>query len=407
MFYDYFEFDESSGCNDSDVTGVTVNCHILDVYSPRKLPLKQEQENVVGEKDPTGIGPIAVCLTANSTLFSVLNAQQYNPPAPRLFQPRARAVSGRFAQRMVRPTVATSPVMAIQEGQPMETIQGESFVEGTEIRSIPGEEIILDDGAYFEEGAYIEGGYDDCGGCGGHGCFECGPAVDPRDCTLPDDCWIGGLGGLLCNTEFFTGVQGFRNQVFSEQSIPTRHTGNFGFHAGFNTGLPLYKLTCGLVSGQVGFNFVGSNYRSNDLFTGGDRRQTFFTAGLFRRVDYGLQFGAVADVLHEEYLTDRDVVQIRSELSYVWPIGHSVGFRFAKNVQDAQGNFGEFLPEINAQSINWYNLFLRRACSHGGYCDFYLGRSDRTTHHYRVKIRPAAGIQNRPANRIHLHDSGQ
>lgn len=240
------------------------------------------------------------------------------------------------------------------------------------------EDIIMEDG-YFEHADGCGCG-DCCGdvGCGGRGCgncFECGPTYDPRDCGIAEDCWLSGLGGLFCNSEFFIGAHSFKNQVFSLQdTIGNQDNCNFGFHGGFNTGLPLYKLTCGLVSGQFGVSYAGSNF-TEGIFDRGDLQQTFVTFGLFRRVDYGLQFGAVADVLREVDQIERDVVQVRSELSYVWPAGHNFGFRFTRNVQDDNGMLGGFI-DINSTSLNWYNLFYRHACCNGGYSEFFLGRTD-------------------------------
>ncbi len=314
---------------------------------------------------------IAGCLTLCASLASMLAAQQLNPPAPRLFRPQARAVSGRMAQRSMRPMQAGFQQGDAGQYEVIDSGVGTIYSEAPQMSGMPMDEMIIEDD-YFEQG--------DCNQCGGggDGCFSCGPTCDPRDCDIAADCWLNGLGGLFCNSEIFIGAHSFKNQVFQlGDTIGGPEDCNFGFHAGFNTGLPLYKLTCGLVSGQIGVSYVTSNY-SNGLFSPGDRQQTFFTAGLFRRVDYGLQFGAVADVLREPDLLDRDVVQVRSELSYVWPVGHSFGVRFTRNVQDSALLMGGIMNPVNnnAQSINWYNLFYRHACCAGGFNDFFIGRTD-------------------------------
>jgi hypothetical protein len=317
----------------------------------------------------------AICLAVCSWLTSTLAAQQTTPYAPGIQQPRSRAVSSRYQPRMMRPA---------SQGQVIHPVAKASFgTPYTQQMVIEGS----DDGYIVDEG--FSDYPDDCGGCGHCAactscfggteadCYNCGPAIDPRDCDVAEDCWLRGLGGLLCNTEFSFGAQGFKNQVFATPGANRAPENcSFGLYTGFNTGLPLYKVTCGVVSGQVGLNYVQSNFEDG-FFSTSDRQQTFITAGLFRRVDYGLQFGTVADILNESWIGDLEVVQIRGELSWVWTSGQTFGFRLTRNVQDDTQTIGDtMVPATNAQAMDQYRLFYRYACCNGGYAEATYGRSD-------------------------------
>src|SRR5439155_14079823 len=102
------------------------------------------------------------------------------------------------------------------------------------------------------------------------------------------------------------------------------------FHEGFNWGIPI----AGFLSGQWGANWTQSNF-SGSYFTTDNRNQIFFTAGLFRRVDWGFQGGLVFDYLHDEWDYSADLGQLRGELSWLWCNCNEVGFWFAVGVHDA------------------------------------------------------------------------
>jgi len=331
---------------------------------------------------------VLTCLITCCGLVSQLDAQQQQrtPAAPRLFNPQDRAISSQYQPRFMRPASSASGGQVINDGyvgQPAMMnggmVQG-GMMQGQTIGA-PVSDVIIADGGYvndgYIEGGFVDGGCDSCGDSCGGDCGGCGPLFDPRDCGVNQDCWFGGLGNILCNTEYFAGVHAFKHQVFQDpQGRPQPENCSFGAHFGFNTGLPLYNLTCGLLSGQVGVNWVNSNLEDGVLATG-DRQQTFVTAGLFRRVDYGLQFGAVADILHEEYVSTLDIVQMRAELSWVFGGGSNFGFRWTDNVQDDDGFIGgTFLPRISGQAIDTYRLFYRMNFCNAGYFELFGGKSD-------------------------------
>lgn len=328
----------------------------------------------------------AACLAVVWLPCSQLDARQSVPAGMGGQEPVPRAVSQRYTPRHMRPTSGNMPVQTAQRGNyPVERTGYGRPVTQEVIEPAAESAQVVEEGftshEYFDDGYEIAGDDYGCGRCptclGGSqaDCYNCGPAVDCRDCGVPDDCWMKGLGGILCNSEYFFGAHGFKNQLFRGQTANFNQDNcGFGLHTGFNSGLPLYWLTCGLVSGQIGANVVHSNFEDGFLALG-DRQQTFFTAGLFRRVDYGLQFGAVVDVLSEDWITEFDVAQMRSELSWVWAGGSTLGFRWNANIQDDFERIGDV--ELNGvQAIDNYRLFYRFACCEGGYAEAFYGRTD-------------------------------
>jgi hypothetical protein len=186
---------------------------------------------------------------------------------------------------------ATIGTSIINSTQP--EIVSEGVVEGDIIyEDVPGELSMLD-----AKGA-------DC--CGGAACVQC--------CLIP--CPVISLD----NTELFAGVQGFTG--------PTNRgeTGSFGFHEGFNWGFP-FPCTAGAIGAQFGLRATQANL-SYAEFTDSMRSQLFLTGGLFRRVDWGLQGGLVFDYLSEDWYANYDVVQLRGEISWVFPCQHELGFWF-------------------------------------------------------------------------------
>ncbi len=217
-------------------------------------------------------------------------------------------------------------------------------------------------------GNYFEGSYDNCGGC-------CPPANDCRDCMIDEDCWGKGLGGLLYNTEYFFGAQGFTSPGFLVNGNRSGDDSSFGLHTGINMGLPLRHLTCGLVSGQLGARVVHSNF--NGVTYAPERReQVFVTAGLFRRVDYGLQFGVVYDYLNETWFYDMTTMQIRSDLSWVWYGGSQLGFRFARGIGNDFVNV-PFSPSIRGTVLDNYRFYYQHAHACGGFTEFSAGWAGR------------------------------
>jgi len=231
-------------------------------------------------------------------------------------------------------------------------------------------------GAVVESDCGCDGG---CSSCG-VSYFDAGDGCCGRGGCPPGDCWLGGLGGLLYNGEYFAGATGFQNALFEHPGFSNRllRDSSFGFHTGMNFGIPLCKLTCGVLSGQFGVRNVQTNFRGGE-FSDENRDQNFVTMGLYRRVDYGLQFGVVADVLHEDWFTETTTVQVRADLGWVFGGGSTFGFRYADNVQDdvQPGRIdGIDFADIRTFSEDWYRFYLRHDAAGGGYGEMFFGWTD-------------------------------
>jgi len=181
-----------------------------------------------------------------------------------------------------------------------------------------------------------------CGGCGGPCGAECGEVVGPCDpcpavpyCLLPVPCFS--MENLTLNA----GVHGTKGPRSGEYGVQ----GSFGFQEGVNWGAPVWLLPNMGIGMQYGFQAMQSNFSDFE-----DREQYFLTSGVFRRVDCGLQMGVVMDYLRDEWVTNVDIVQIRGELSWVYPCRHEWGFTFATNAQADLGWYSE----------DTYTFFYRR-----------------------------------------------
>lgn len=311
---------------------------------------------------------------------------------------RAQAQAGRSGGRMMQ---ASSGGYVPQHLQNSEMIYDGSVVGGQIVDGYSGGEVIYGDGdmlggSVIHDGAVIDDSYgldagcsscssgcDSCGVTGGY--FEgggCESGCCNRGGCPPGPCWINRFGNAFRNGEFFGGAVAFQSPLFTVpgQGVPVDEDqlasdSSFGFYGGFNLGIPLCRLSCGLLSGQFGIRSVNTNFDGNE-FTHEDRRQIFVTTGVYRRVDYGLQFGAVADILHEEWFTETDLVQIRADLGWVYPAGHVLGFRYATGVQDelTEGAFNgrDFTDMFHTTDDN-YRLYYRHAASWGGWGEAFVG----------------------------------
>lgn len=231
------------------------------------------------------------------------------------------------------------------------------------------------------------------GNCGG-GCSSCGDIGDSffdddccgrGGCSSDMPCWMGRFGKVFRRGQYFGGFTSFRSGLYTRpQSVDPSLVGNglndfvddssHGTYGGFNLGLPLCRLSCGLFSGQFGVRSVNTNFGGAE-FTPDDRNQLFMTAGFFRRVDYGLQLGIAADVLREEWYSNVDLVQIRGDVGYVWPSGTTFGFRFANNIQDdpAIGIFDGIESQQTVTTSDWYRFYLRHDIKTGGFGECFAG----------------------------------
>ncbi len=205
---------------------------------------------------------------------------------------------------------------------------------------------------YILEGEEF-GGYEygaPCASCqgGGGGC-NCGYGVEPGCGCAGQGCG-GGVGCGSCvgapgpdywcfpvclprfkDLTIWGGVHGFRGPrdfYAPGVSVPgSRSDSNFGFQTGFNLSgrAPLVGLVFPELSYQLGYQAVGSRL-SGTVNDTSDRSQQFVTAGFFRQVQSGFQYGLVWDMVNDDLHMEHDIHQIRYELSLKSPQGREIGF---------------------------------------------------------------------------------
>ena len=185
----------------------------------------------------------------------------------------------------------------------------------------------------------VAGDCDSCGGdasCCGQGCGQCVDCCGNWNSCGPVPLCVLLPRPRLDTLELTAGVQAYTGP------LNRGGTGSFGFHEGFNFALPLFCTDC--ICGQIGALWTQSNL-DGCLISEDERNQTFVTAGLFHRADWGLQFGVVFDYLHDEWDYELDLGQVRGELGWRYCGCHEVGFRFASGVNEGFSQFNQIAAE--------------------------------------------------------------
>ena len=214
-------------------------------------------------------------------------------------------------------------------------------------------------------------------GCGlvdpGCGIADPGCGVADPSCGIPDCGSCVGLPGpdywcipvcfpRLKDVTFWGGVHGFRGP---RDFIPQgQSNSNFGFQEGVNLSgrAPFVGFLFPELSYQLGYQAMQSRLSGTATSTE-DRGQQFLTAGLFRRTQAGLQFGAVFDSMTDD-LDDRITLnQVRYEISLKTPRGRELGFWGASSTNDAVSD------GVTFATIDQYNIFYR-----WNFKDGYQGR---------------------------------
>lgn len=266
-----------------------------------------------------------VAPTQSAAVSSPPRAEQAAKPAHAVAQPtatpepvgngaRAAVATNSGTRGAVQPTAHTVRMRQPSYIPPHESVMlGETSMSGSELATptVPGPPV--PDELLFDSMGPVLGGKS-CGKCTGKGCNDC--------CLIPCPPWS------LANVELFVGTQGFNGPINRGGS------GSFGFHEGINWGLPM-PCTNGLFGLQVGArttqsNLSGAAFPAETLtqapnFYSDGRYQFFGTAGMFRRVDWGLQGGVVIDILSDNWYTSPTLAQLRGEVSWVFPCSHEIG----------------------------------------------------------------------------------
>lgn len=181
------------------------------------------------------------------------------------------------------------------------------------------------------------------------------------------------------------GVLGFNNPLNYAGALTGPWSGDgsgsFGLQQTVQWGTPITGLFRGELGGQFGARFVQANFAGAE-FTTDNRNQAYLTAGLFRRVDFGIQGGLVVDYLAERWYLNCDMVQLRGELSYMVNPCHEFGFRFTSGMQTSRSdgliiNDAATLVTTSGKfgAINQHRFFYRQALSGctSEYLEFSVG----------------------------------
>ena len=222
-----------------------------------------------------------------------------------------------------------------------------------------------------------------CDACGVGGCDGCGGDVGVK--TLP--LHIPFLRVDWNRFDFFGGVSGFTNPLsFANVGDARRdHHGNFGFHVGFNESRMIGDSLWGYfddMAVQLGARFIIANL-DDSPFTNESRQQAFVTGGVFRRVDYGLQYGTAIDYLNEDWYFTADLVQSRSEVSWRFRGPRVAGLQYITSWNDDDVSArvvtddGSVLRGSGSvETIDQYRLFYRRLLGSGGRWQAFGGWTD-------------------------------
>ena len=200
------------------------------------------------------------------------------------------------------------------------------------------------------------------------GCDSCGDGVGCGSCVSngPDYWCFPVCLPRLKELRFWGGVHGFKGPR-DAPAFGGNGDGNFGFQEGINiAGRPplIHQIFPGIAY-QLGYQAVQSQLSGNSGGSANDRSQNFVTAGLFRRVRSGLQFGAVWDYQSDDFLVDTSLQQVRYEISLKSPRGREIGFWGASHVNSDS----VILPTnglTKLQTVDQYCGFIRWNFQNGG-----------------------------------------
>jgi len=274
-----------------------------------------------------------------------------------------RSLLSQRPQSLSRPAPIRSRTYVSQSPTPAESLP---TVSGSPISPdglpVPSE-MYYDDGGAIIDGEMIPGG-DCCNSCGLARC-GLGRWCGRGGCTWVPLCLFLPMPPIDC-FEAYGGVQGFTGPANRGGS------GSFGFHEGFNWGIP---ISC-CMAGQFGATWTQNNFDGNYL-TPDQRNQVFVTGGLFHRADWGLQGGVVFDYLRDNWDYRADLAQIRAELSWLWcgcnevGVWAAIGMNDAKDIEIRRPVFtNTTIRTVNTTSTlevnDLYALFFRRQFACGG-----------------------------------------
>ena len=187
---------------------------------------------------------------------------------------------------------------------------------------------------------HVESFYDDPYACEDDECLLPMSENHGRICT-----WLRRFGRPYYGWRWYRDFTASAGITSFTNAIDLGINGNFGTNEYLNWSMPFWNAFG--VGWQVGWRGTQTNFQPASIEVGNAtlsknaRDQQFVTTGFFTRAfeGRGLQGGAVYDYLHDSWLDNTDVSQLRYELSYVWGY-HELGFWGASNLGDQTSLFG-------------------------------------------------------------------
>ena len=376
--FNYLKFDESSDSEDSDKSFVERSFYILP--STGKVPSGTSEMSLYRTFSIT----LALVLSA---MFSIASAQRGQQPATSYGNVQNAVAQNSYAGEVVaqQPAVRTAERPKPRTFVPRHlrtqqadyqaplngdraNVAGAQYVEGT---VIGGESVVgggCADGSCqtgYVGGGCADPGCTDCGGVQmGYGNNPCGYSAPPSIISFAD-------------MEYGVGVNAFKGPVNLGRD------GSFGFNESINWGFPLPIFVGLQLNGQLGVRFVQANANGTS-FSPDSRAQTFVTAGLSRRVDYGLQGGVAFDLLQEDWYLEGTFGQLRAEVSWKGMYQNEIGFRLTIDMEEETGLgpiINGFVPGLGNTfqtfvPLEQYRIFYRRdLMQSNGVLDVYAGFS--------------------------------
>ena len=199
---------------------------------------------------------------------------------------------------------------------------------------------------------------DDCGGKGGSCC--------------------AGVGGIGSNTALFFAGDGW-NSVTDDDN-----NNNFGFRAGFNSGLGIGALP---IRAQIGASYGGYNFygRENydDVNEAGAEQQVFLTGGIYMPSDVccgrQLSWGVVWDYMHgENYGEDAwnvNLNQIRGRIGYALNEANEIGVWGAFSINETT-IVDQDEDSVPFRAMNQASVYWKRNWCYGADTMAYVGGAE-------------------------------
>jgi hypothetical protein len=380
--------------------------------APAAAPVKPAAAHI--EAAPAAGNPLRA--TSATSIVTTSASQPVTPPAPQTAAPRvaARPITAAPKPTPVQTTVRIESIPSF--AQPGQDLSGmgqapkrsrafrEASVEPWVAEPTLGPVVQQASVQQASFGSYCDCGEPTCGicepgcgieepacGCAEPGCTMCESScgiVEPGCGLIEPDCGVADCGSCVgnpgpdfwcfpvCLPRFkdlraWAGVHGFKGPRDSPLNGGAGD-GNFGFQEGVSIGgrAPLISLLFPQLAYQLGFQAVQSQLSGLSNGDQNDRNQEFVTAGVFRRVRSGVQFGAAWDYMQDDFQGDADFSQLRYEASLKGQSGLEFGFWGASALNDST------VDGITYETVDQYCGFVRWQFREGGSARLWGGATN-------------------------------